>query len=111
MVVLSPKLVWIVFDLGVSGDYEGLYRWLDSRGAKECGPSVAVMEYEGKGRAVVDFVTDEIKKNVTVDSNTRIYIIYRDDDDSVHGKFIFGGRKRAPWFGYSMLDTSEDIGW
>ena len=31
--------VWISFDLGVKGDYEGMYAWLDSKDAKECGDS------------------------------------------------------------------------
>lgn len=33
--------IWLSFDLGVSGDYEGMYAWLDDKRAKECGSSVA----------------------------------------------------------------------
>lgn len=33
------QLIWISYDLGVSGDYENLYAWLDDHGAKECGQS------------------------------------------------------------------------
>ena len=37
--------VWISYDLGVNGDYESLYSWLDIQGAKECGTSVAYLTY------------------------------------------------------------------
>jgi hypothetical protein len=33
--------IWLTFDLGVRGDYETLYTWLDQRLAKECGDNVA----------------------------------------------------------------------
>ena len=33
--------IWLSFDLGVSGDYEGTYAWLDDKSARECGSSVA----------------------------------------------------------------------
>lgn len=31
-----------ILNLGVQGDYEGLYAWLGEHRAKECGDSVAV---------------------------------------------------------------------
>ena len=34
---MKTSTIWISYDLGVRGDYEGLYAWLDSHGAKECG--------------------------------------------------------------------------
>jgi hypothetical protein len=39
------KTIWISFDLGVKGDYEQLYAWLDNHGAKECGPNLATLRY------------------------------------------------------------------
>jgi len=38
--------MWMSYDLGVKGDYEGLYAWLDDHDAKECGNSVAFLRYE-----------------------------------------------------------------
>ena len=35
------KAIWLSFDLGVAGDYPGLYKWLDEHDAVECGDSVA----------------------------------------------------------------------
>jgi hypothetical protein len=34
--VVMKKAVWISFDLGVQGDYEGLYGWLDRLDAQTC---------------------------------------------------------------------------
>ena len=34
---VTINTVWISYDLGIRGDYEGLYAWLDSHRAKECG--------------------------------------------------------------------------
>jgi hypothetical protein len=38
----------VCFDLGVRGDYEGLYAWLDDHDVKECGASVAYLKYSYK---------------------------------------------------------------
>jgi hypothetical protein len=40
------KALWLSYDLGVKGDYEGLYAWLDDHNAEECGNSVAFLHYE-----------------------------------------------------------------
>jgi hypothetical protein len=29
--------IWFTYDLGVGGDFQGLYSWLDDREAIECG--------------------------------------------------------------------------
>ena len=34
---MTRSTIWISYDLGVRGDYENLYSWLDTHGAKECG--------------------------------------------------------------------------
>ena len=42
--------IWLSYDLGVSGDYEGIYAWLENHDAKECGSSVAFLKsYEFEG--------------------------------------------------------------
>jgi hypothetical protein len=46
----DEKAVWMSFDLGVKGDYEGLYRWLDARQARACGDSVALFFFDRKTR-------------------------------------------------------------
>lgn len=95
------KAVWMSFDLGVRGDYEGLYAWLDSKGAIECGDSFAFFKYN-VSKDIVESLKNEINENVEVNKKTRIYVIFRDaKTKKMKGKFIFGSRKAAPWAGYS----------
>jgi hypothetical protein len=95
------KAIWISYDLGLKGDYNGLYSWLDTLEAKECGDSVAFFSKEFKGD-IKDTIKNEISKNVKLNKTDRIYIIYLDSEtDKMKGSYLFGGRKRAPWEGYS----------
>jgi hypothetical protein len=97
---MTAKTIWISYDLGVRGDYEGLYAWLDAHDAKECGDSVAVLKYQG---ALPDKLRADLKKAVAVDKRTRVYVIYRDQATNKNkGTFIFGGRRQAAWTGYSL---------
>ena len=42
---MAKQVIWISFDLGIRGDYENLYAWLDEHGAKECGDNFASIIY------------------------------------------------------------------
>ena len=42
---MATKVYWLSYDLGVGGDYDGLYAWLDDHNAKPCGQSVAFFAY------------------------------------------------------------------
>ena len=95
------KAIWFSYDLGVQGDYSSLYAWLDTHDAKECGDSVAFLNYECSG-PIVQQLTDDLKKAMTIDNRTRIYVVYRETDtDKNKGVFIFGSRRDSPWTGYS----------
>lgn len=99
----SPKkAVWLSFDLGVSGDYEGIYSWLASQDAKECGDTVAFFHYLPKADLVAE-VKREIAKSVETNKKSRIYMIYLSDEGKVKGTFLFGGRRQAPWTGYGII--------
>ena len=105
---MSKKLCWLSYDLGIKGDYSGLYAWLDEREAKECGNSVACLTYTYTS----DFITElseDIRTNVNLAQTDRVYIAYTDDvSRSAKGKFIFGKRKKNPWEGYSrIIEDSE----
>ena len=94
------SLIWISFDLGVRGDYEGMYSWLDEHNAKECGDSLATLKYEHQEDLIAS-LTEDIKKNVEIDNRTRIYVIWRDTESrKAKGCFIAGGRKAPPWAGH-----------
>lgn len=104
--------IWLSYDLGVRGDYESLYAWLDDHQAAECGDSVAFLNYHHTG-PVVSAVKSEIKKSLDITRNVRIYLIHRDSETKkIKGTFLFGGRKAAPWSGFgsrggNVVDVEE----
>lgn len=97
--------VWLSFDLGVKGDYEGMYQWLDKLDAKECGDSFAFFEYPYKNDLLEDLKND-IQAAIEVTKKTRIYIIYYGSSNKPVGKFIIGNRKSSPWTGYAGDDSN-----
>lgn len=67
------KTIWLSYDLGVQGDYEGLYRWLDNKKASECGDSLAHCKIDIPDDQVVpSFVAKELKNNVKFTNNDRV---------------------------------------
>ena len=96
---------WLAFDLGLRGNYESLYEWLDNMEARECSDSMAT------------FITEKSRADITAElsgildgEKARIYIVGRVQRDFA-GRFILGKRKRAPWTGYGgrpVLDGGED---
>jgi hypothetical protein len=97
--------VWVSFDLGVKGDYEGMYAWLDGKGAKECGDSLACFWFEHKSDDLLAEVKKELNDSVDLDEKkSRVYII-RLVKGKMKGSFIFGRRKNPPWAGFG--DTGE----
>jgi hypothetical protein len=109
-VPVTTSTVWISYDLGVPGDYEGLYAWLDAHHARECGDSVAVLNYRYDG-SLPDELKADLKSSVATDKRTRLYLIYREQSTNKYrGMFIFGGRRAASWTGYapSQASTVDD---
>ncbi len=104
---MAVKSVWLSYDLGVRGDYDGLYRWLDSKGAKECGDSVAYFKFDFQGD-LRKSLKDEISEAITMSSKTRIYVIYT-ENGSPKGSFLFGRRQATPWLGYAGGDSADDL--
>jgi hypothetical protein len=88
---MAKKRVWLSYDLGLRGDYESLYEWLDEKGAEECGDSIATFNTSQSREQLQDSLKDILSGS----PKARIYIITRDSG----GKFIFGKRKAAPWTG------------
>jgi hypothetical protein len=107
---MATKTIWISYDLGVRGDYESLYSWLDKYGAKECGDSLAVLKYKYQG-PLRETLKAELGKSFASDNRTRIYVIYHDDKSNTNkGTFLFGGRRAPAWSGYSPdgADTTDE---
>lgn len=91
--------IWLSYDLGVSGDYEGIYSWLENHGAKECGSSVAFLKnYEFEGNLLESLEAD-IEEAVTLNRRSRIYVIFS-KDGRARGRYLVGKRKSPPWTGF-----------
>lgn len=99
------NIVWLSFDLGVQGDYEGLYEWLDKHKAKECGGSIACFSYESLG-AVPDSILMDLKSAVKLTGKNRVYVIWM-ADGKMKGRFILGSRKSPSWTGYAAFEKEE----
>jgi len=98
----SGTRYWIAFDLGLQGDYENLYGWLDKQKAKECGGNIATF-VSTKAR---DQIARELASALDPRKSPRIYIISMKQG----GKFISGRRTLAPWTGYAQvtLESGEE---
>ncbi len=109
--VAKMKAAFILsYDLGIDGDYEGLYFWLDEKKARECGDSVAfIKDYEYKGD-LIEHLKKEISKSVTIRKKDRIYVFHPKKEGGFKGSFLFGKRKKSPWAGYAtdLEDIVED---
>lgn len=103
--------VWVSFDLGVSGDYQGMYAWLDGHGAKECGDSVACFLYEHPTSDLLQDMKTDLENNVEIEAKKhRVYVI-RLVDGKMKGSFLFGRRRNAPWAGIAGNgEQGEDNG-
>lgn len=112
MSTATETTVWLSFDLGIRGDYEGLYAWLDGRDAQECGDALAVFTYPVTD-SLVEEITADLQKHVTFDKRTRLYLIYRDRTSNKNkGTFLVGGRRVAPWAGFAQSTearTDEEV--
>jgi len=99
--MITKKAFWISYDLGLKGDYSGLYTWLDTVKAKECGDSIAFFTKEYKGN-LIEAIKKDILKFAKLNKTDRVYLIYLENETGkVKGIFLFGGRKRAPWEGFA----------
>ena len=103
------KAIWLSYDLGIQGDYESLYQWLDSQGAIECGDGVGFFKFESDSTSIPDPIKKKLEGTIKTDSKARIYIIWR-QERSLKGKFIFGQRKAPPWSGYAPKPATEENG-
>ena len=95
------------FDLGVSGDYEGMYAWLDDKNAQECGASVASFLCPDE-HDLLTSLKSEIAETVTINKRSRVYVVFKDDQGKSKGRFLIGGRQSAPWDGYGRHDETDD---
>ncbi len=105
----NVKTYWLSYDLGVGGDYESLYQWLDNHQAKICGDSLAYLKYSYEDDEDPDEkLKTELLQMVKLKGGNKLYIIRKGTDNRVVGSFIYGTRSAAPWVGYGSHDAEID---
>ena len=113
------KTIWLSYDLCPiidKADYKGLYTFLDSFDAKECGANLACFKIEVNDESEIEeTIKQKLREYMKIHPRDRIYIIYTkmvDGEKKVVGKFLFGKRKPNPvWNGYALMnedDVDED---
>jgi hypothetical protein len=94
--------IWLSYDLGVDGDYEGMYHLLDNLHAVECGDSCASIQVDTPAKKdVFEQIKRQIRAAMKIRPRDRIYVIGRDAAGKWVGRFVFGSRKSSPWVGYA----------
>lgn len=101
------KRFWLSYDFGIDGDYDGLYAWLDSLEAVECGDSFCSFQIETGDGPPETAVLRDIKKHVSLRKKDRVYLVWRRENGAVTGKFVAGRRRRASWAGYAVNSSEE----
>ena len=92
---------WVSFDLGLHGNYDALYEWLDRQGGQECGDSVATFRSDRSREQIAK----ELREVLRGTKNARVYLINMKDG----GRFLLGRRKVSPWNGFAQVpaDTAD----
>lgn len=99
--------IWISYDLGVRGDYEGIYAFFDANDAKECGDSTAFLKFDYESD-LLEELKAEIEECVTLDRRSRVYVMFPAANGKYKGRFIIGRRKRAAWAGFAGEESDEE---
>jgi len=104
--------IWLSYDLGVSGDFQGLYSWLDDHEATECGNSMAFLKFNypasvSNDAQLDEFIKTDLDEKVKFAPTNRIYIIRKSiDKQKTIGNYLVGKRKANPWEGYGTKTTN-----
>ncbi|MBF0229269.1 MAG: hypothetical protein HQK63_06705 [Desulfamplus sp.] len=102
------QTIWLSYDLGIKGDYEGLYAWLDNHEAIECGDSIAFFRFNViNTENLIDELKSDLSENVQFSKRDRVYVIWK-IKNKIKGEFIFGKRKASPWEGYGSKESGVD---
>lgn len=113
-------VIYLTFDLNFNGDYNGLYKWLDSYNAVECGDSACRINYPlnlnhletfEDTKEALRLIQKDIESSVKLSQKDRIYVasLFPDDKNNKRlvGKFIIGQRRVNPWQGYAFKEEEN----
>jgi hypothetical protein len=101
------SFLWLSFDLGIRGDFEGMYEFLDTHEAKECGDSFAAFWFEYRRDLLAELVK-ELRSAVAFDKRSRVYVVYPTAPGKTAGKFVVGKRRAPPWSGFGVSQGEEE---
>jgi hypothetical protein len=107
------KAIWLAYDLGLKGDYTGLFAWLDNHDAIECGNGLAFFRIDWdknkiKQGRIEYIVFSDIVKSISLSKTDRLYMIWKDDStNKMRGTFLSGSRKQNPWQGYGKQPETK----
>lgn len=103
------KSYWLSYDLGVGGNYDKLYSWLDDHNAVPCGNNVAFFKYQYEdGKNPDDEIRGDLIKSVAPQPGNKLYLIRRKDNGLI-GSFIYGKRGSTPWIGYGSKSQVGEV--
>jgi hypothetical protein len=112
---MNSVAIWFTYDLGVGGDFQSMYAWLDDHEAIECGNNVAFLKYKysdaiKSDKALDEILIKELNGKIKFNPTNRIYIIRKSlEKGKTIGSYIIGKRKANPWEGYgSKTDNTID---
>lgn len=106
---MKTVAIWLTYDMGVGGDFQGVYSWLDDHKAIECGNNNAFIKYQypdtiETDQAFATYIKEDLEKRIKFKPGNRIYIMRKAFDSTRNGKtmgsFIIGKRKASPWEGF-----------
>ena len=102
----KEKSYWLSYDLGVGGNYEKLYGWLDDHNAVPCGESVAFFKFPYEGEDPDEQLKEDLLRSLELRAGNKLYLIRLSGDGQAVGNFIYGKRNAAPWIGYGTQSQS-----
>ena len=103
--MMIVKHIVLNFDLGLKGDYNSLYTFLDNLEALEignCNAAFAMEFSKDDFQSIFDELQSRIASAVNIEKTDRLYMIVTDHSNKMRGGFLFGDRKRAIWEGYGV---------
>lgn len=111
------KTIFISYDFGLKGDYEGLFKWLDENEAEERGYGIGVIKEYAYDENIIKtdndffkFIKDELTQRIKVGSSDRLYMIWNSlESDKIKAGFLFGKHKQSPWTGYAQNNQVENF--
>lgn len=106
------KSFWLDFDLSNQQITKALFTWLDLKAAEQCASETAYFKLDVPEHYTRDEISEWVKKDIlklvpATDLDT-LYLIFQDEKGRLVGRYLSGGRRRAPWVGFAPFDPKSE---